>query len=277
MGHTGPMRRACIAVLTLSMAMGACSERSSPTQGDIPLTLGRIIEEILPDEGATVRFEILRGGTVVFSDTYPVEFDGRDYRITLDTILLEALTYEVSATVNTTQATCSVGVDLSSEVALTVSALIRTDCFLEVEESEGWHERGGATLSSNVLEEFYGGGHCGWEEVQFIALGEYFVGDAYVRDPKGVFNPELFITSDARERLGLDREDVASSSQLGPDDYLTLDLDADRSSPPSATKPLGYVRGVRELFTSIDRDYLYVVSPDGVERWPRVLPHPACA
>ena len=237
--HTWPMTSAWIAILTLSLALGACSQPSSRPLGDIPLTFGRVIEDILPDvEGATVRFEVRRDGAVVFSDTYPVEFDDTDHRITLDTIFLEASTYEVSATVDTTQASCSVGIDLTSKVAVTVSALIRTDCFLEVEESEGWHQPGGATLPNAVVQEFYGGGHCGWEEIRFIALGEYFIGDAFVRDPNGVFDPQLFVTSRApgapwsrSGRCG------AVAPNWGP---MTICLST--SMPTSRRRPSGRIR-----------------------------------
>jgi hypothetical protein len=127
-----------------------------------------------------------------------------------------------------------------------------------------------------VIQEFHGSAHCGWETVRFIAFGRYFEGDAYLRDVNGVFAPELFVSRSARQRLGFDDDETARAALLEGGDYLSLDLDAEL---PDDAASLGYHRGMRELFSSPseDGDYLYVVSPDGTERWPRVRPHPACA
>ncbi len=273
-GHTLEMRRLVFAVVAVSVFLAACASDNETGNGEVALTLGRAIEEIQPDPGTTVEFQILTDDNAVFANTYPVEFSGSDYRTELETVLLDATDYQIRATVKPSGATCSVEVDLSDKVEMTVSALIRTECFLETEETEEWHDASGAVLPTSVIQEFYGGGHCGWEDVRFIALGEYFIGDSYLLDPSNVFDPELFVAASARERLGLGREERAYAANLEPDDYLTFDLDIEL---PSAVESLGYERGLRELFRSIDGDYLYVVGPDGVERWPRVLPHPACA
>lgn len=159
---------------------------------------------------------------------------------------------------------------------MSVFTLIRHDCSFEVEETEGWHDSAGTQLDRTVIEEFYGPGHCGWESVRFIALGEYFAGDAYLNDPTGVFPAETFVSKAARELLGLGFDDRANAANLDPEDYLTLDLEAEL---PEGAVSFGYQRGLREWYfsPSDEGDYIYVVSPNATERWPRALPHPGCA
>lgn len=265
--------------IALLILLAACTQ-SDPfdgvaAEGEVGLTLGRIVEEIWLDPSTTVRFEIDDGSTLLKSSTYPVDFDGGNYRQDLTTIYLKPGRYEVRATVEPDGPLCEVVVNLE-EVATSAFTLIRHECSFEVEETEHWHNSAGAPLDRTVIEEFYGGGHCGWESVRFIAFGEYFVGDAYLNDPAGVFPPETFVSKAARERLGLEFDDPANPANLEPDDYLTLDLEAEL---PEEAVSFGYQRGLRELYFSPSDhgDYIFVVSPNATERWPRALPHPGCA
>ncbi len=256
---------------------GDSSNRSpvvTESEGGVDLTFGRIIEEIRPEPGTTVTFEIQRSGETIFVNTYDVTFGGSDHQAALATVALPPVQLGVRAQIQPVGTECETTVDLSNGVPMSVNALIRSTCFLEVEETEGWLDNSGAVLTNEEIEEFYGGGHCGWEDVRFIALGEYFVGDAYIRDERGVFDTGWFATAAARERLGLTKEDRANPANLEADEVLRLDLDAEL--PPDVV-PLGYQRGVRELFVSPDGDYLFVISPQVIEQWPRVTPHPGCA
>lgn len=266
------------ALLVFLLALASCVQSDSvdAPEGEVGLTFNRLIEDILPNPETSIELEVIEGGDTVFSEVYPVTFDGSDYVATLGTVQLAAALHQVWASVVPSGESCSVEVDLSSGLDMTIGVLIRKGCWLVVEETEGWSDSSGAEVSEDVIQEFHGSAHCGWETVRFIAFGRYFEGDAYLRDVDGVFAPELFVSQAARQRLGFDDDDTARAALLETGDYLGLDLEAEL---PDDAVSLGYHRGMRELFSSPsdDGDYVYMVSPEGTERWPRVQPHPACA
>lgn len=274
------MRRAWCLGVAIALLACACSASSPPNAepgpGEVALTLSRVIEEITPQPDSTITFDVSTSEGHVYSETFDVEFSGSDYRATLGTISVAVGEIVVAATIEPQGTRCETTVDLVQGVDVSVSVLVRHECFFEVIETEPWHTDDGETVAESELVEFHGPGHCGWQSVRFIAFGGYFEGDAYIRDPDGRFDETLFVSSEARARLGLDPHTQANAASLEPGDYLTLDLD---SALPDDPEDLGYTRGLREIFISAadNGDYLYVVSPGGVERWPRVLPHPACA
>lgn len=264
----------------MALLFGAACSRPDPFdgvagEGEVGLTLGRILEDIVFEPSATIQFEIDDGTQLLESEAYPIDLNGDNHRQVLSTIFLKPGRYEIRATVEPDGPRCEVAIDLD-EVATSVMSLIRHDCSFEVEETEPWHDSAGAPLDRMIIEEFFGSGHCGWESVRFIALGEYFVGDAYVNDPAGVFPPESFVSRSARERLGLGFDDPANPANLASDEYLALDLEADL---PEDAVSFGYQRGLRELYfsPSDQGDYIYLVTPDSTERWPRITPHPGSA
>lgn len=265
-------------LLVLLLSLGSCVQSDPPEapEDEVGLTFNRLIEDMLPDPETSIEVEVTEGGDTVFSEVYPVTFEGSDYVANLGNLQVAAASYDIRASVLPAGESCSVEVDLSSGVDMTVGVLIRNGCSLVLEETEGWSDTTGAEVSEDVIQEFHGGAHCGWETVRFIAFGRYFEGDAYLRDVDGVFAPELFVSHSARQRLDLDEDETARAALLEKGDYLSLDLETEL---PDDAASLGYHRGIRELFTSPadDGDYVYMVSPEGTERWPRVQPHPACA
>lgn len=269
-------RLGAVAALLASACLASSPPNAEPGPGEVAVTLFRVIEEIIPPPDSRITFDVTTSEGHVYSETFDVEFSGSDYRTMLGTISVAVGEIVVAATIEPQGARCETTVGLVEGVDVSVSAVVRHECFFEVIETEPWHTDGGETVAESELVEFHGPGHCAWESVRFIALGGYFEGDAYLRDPEGVFDEALFVSSQAREHLDLDRETEAAAANLEPGDYLTLDLDA---ILPEDAVSLGFERGVRELYASPSDggDYLYVVSPGGVERWPRVLPHPGCA
>ena len=101
-----------------------------------------------------------------------------------------------------------------------------------------------------ILTDIRGPEHCGWQTGRMLHVPEPdgSLGRQYLRDPMGVFrNPGLLETYD---------EDVELPADASPSGYRTDDG--------------------RELwFTESDRA-VYVVTPDGVERWPRSDPPTGC-
>jgi hypothetical protein len=117
--------------------------------------------------------------------------------------------------------------------------------------------RDGRRVTEFELVTIAGPEHCGWQSatVLFIAWPPGTVApDAsrsrqYVRDPQGV---------------------MLRAGQTSFERNVTL--------PPDA-KPTGHWLGVIELYFSPtdDERWIYVVSPSGAERWPRVDPMILCA
>lgn len=153
---------------------------------------------------------------------------------------------------------------------------LRPRCLADVEQTAGWADTQGLPVSDSEVVEFVAGGHCDWGGAHFIAIGGYFEGAAYVNDVSRYFGNSRSASSATRLRLGLTGDSEYFGAELDATDYLTFDADV---ALPLDVVSLGFTRGFRELFTSAadDGDYLYVVSPDGVERWPTIRPVPTCA
>jgi hypothetical protein len=92
-------------------------------------------------------------------------------------------------------------------------------------------------LPAAAVRTIVGPAHCGWESTVWLFLD----GDRrlYLRDPLGVLRD----TSVA--------------------DYLP------KTDMPADAKATGFRSRDRELFTTPDKDFVYVRTPAGVERWPR--------
>ena len=106
-----------------------------------------------------------------------------------------------------------------------------------------------------ILIDIAGPGHCGWESARMLHVNnpDGSFGRQYLRDPFGVFVEEQF------------------------DDGL-LDTYAEGVQLPADASFSGYrtADGLELWFTTEDRA-AYVVTPDGVERWPRADPPRGCA
>ena len=104
--------------------------------------------------------------------------------------------------------------------------------------------------SGLILTDIPGPGHCGWESARMLHLEiDGVLASQYLRDPAGVFaGLELLETYDE----GVDLPDDATFSGYRTDEGLEL------------------------WFTESDRA-AYVVTPDGVERWPRAREPIGCS
>ena len=116
--------------------------------------------------------------------------------------------------------------------------------------------RDGNKVSEFELVTAAGPGHCGWESATYLTIGwppptvssNATGAHLYIRDPRGVVN------SSYRDGLVL---------------HATL---------PSDARPTGHRHGAIEIYVSpSDQDRaIYVVAPDGAERWPRSDPMSLC-
>ena len=112
-----------------------------------------------------------------------------------------------------------------------------------------WRNAAGDKVDDEVRM-YRGPSHCDWENVVFLAVGwplgrslepPRAAGRQYVRDPNGVLPREVF-----RGELELD------------------------ARLPREARDTGYRAGELELWIADDAErHVYVVRPDGVERWPR--------
>ena len=102
-----------------------------------------------------------------------------------------------------------------------------------------------------ILTDMPGPGHCGWESARMLYVPEAdgSLGKQYVRDPLGVFAGVRMLDTYAED---VDLPDDASFSGYGTPE------------------------GDELWFTDEDRA-AYVVTPDGVERWPRAEEPIGCA
>lgn len=102
-----------------------------------------------------------------------------------------------------------------------------------------WVDRTGQVAPPAVLKEQRGPMHCEWDSASFLR----YRGEAYVGDPEGVL----------------------------PTGGTALSYEP-RADLPSDAVATGYREGDRELWTSpsVGRDAVYIVTPDGAERWPRL-------
>lgn len=106
--------------------------------------------------------------------------------------------------------------------------------------------------TGEILDDIAGPGHCGWESARMLHVSndEGTLAKQYLRDPLGVFADVPGLLDDYAE--GLELPPDATFSGYATDDGLEL------------------------WFTPDDRA-AYVVTPDGVERWPRAEPPIGCA
>lgn len=96
-----------------------------------------------------------------------------------------------------------------------------------------------ASGGRSIVHANLGPGHCGWESMVWLRLGNQITDPLYLRDPLGLFR------------------DVA----VGPYEINTV-------LPPDA-RPTGD-RSIRwELFITDDPDAVWIRTDAGVERWPR--------
>jgi hypothetical protein len=101
-----------------------------------------------------------------------------------------------------------------------------------------WVDRTGKVPPASVLKQTRGLEHCDWESTTLLRYRRVW----YVRDPDGVL----------------------------PAGGTALSYDPRSDLPPDAVDT-GYREGDRELWTSpsVGRDAVYIVTSEGVERWPR--------
>ena len=102
-----------------------------------------------------------------------------------------------------------------------------------------WVDRTGQVASPTVLKQTRGLEHCDWQAASFL----HYRRESYVGDPEGVL----------------------------PTGGTALSYEA-RADLPSDAVATGYREGDRELWTSLSvgRDAVYIVTPEGAERWPRL-------
>lgn len=237
-------------------------------------------KDLARQPAGVIEFRLVDGdGAPILAYAFNDEFGIDQY--TREFLSLEVPSGRYELHVEHDDKTCRAELDLTNGVDRLVHATDdHPDCLLQIEELEPWMTLEGDPVTSAFVEEFFGGGHCSWQDVRVIALGGYFQGDAYAMDPSGTFPDWRYLTTAARDSLGLGDLDVGDrwegSSELGADDILTFETGIEL---PDDAVSLGYRRGDRELFQEPDGngDYLYVVSPRGTERWPRLKSVPACA
>jgi hypothetical protein len=104
-------------------------------------------------------------------------------------------------------------------------------------------------VTGNILTDIPGPSHCEWQSARMLHVEDGQLVKQYLRDPQGVFD------------VGRLLETYAEGVEL----------------PPDATDS-GYrsTEGFELWFTASDRA-AYVVTPDGVERWPRAEEPIGCA
>jgi hypothetical protein len=124
--------------------------------------------------------------------------------------------------------------------AVLVLTLVSTACF---NTESPWADPEGQVVSATRLLEYRGLPRCSLQRVTFLQ----FLGRQYAHDPRGVLG-ELTSVDGAGRALTFA--------------FLT--------EAPPGTEPTGFTRGDREIYLGGDvEDYLYIVRPSVVERWPR--------
>ncbi len=118
--------------------------------------------------------------------------------------------------------------------------VLATACF---STDPPWSDAEGEIVSASQVIEHKGFARCGTQSVTFLE----FFGRQFAKDPEGVLGTLLSLDG---------------SRELS---YEALD-----SVPPGAVAT-GITRGDREIYVDEEEteDYLYVVYPTRVERWPR--------
>jgi hypothetical protein len=104
--------------------------------------------------------------------------------------------------------------------------------------------------TGEILTDLAGPGHCGWQSARMLHIStpDGLSAKQYVRDPDNVFEGRGFLAGYAED---VDLPDDATFSGYRTDDGL-------------------------ELWFTPDDVAAYVVTADGVERWPRVDPPAGC-
>jgi hypothetical protein len=256
-------------------------ETVGSTAAQINLTLTSRFGNVYPVEDIPLCLTLInQNNQVVYRAGFAV--NGQDAQI-IDLAIVPAsaqqytLNWAYAFPQDDDQNTCVETIDLSDGIDTRGTMVLSGGCAARVAETQGWVDAQGVLASSSEVEEFStAGGHCDRDGARFIALGGYFEGAAYVNDPNGYFPRSKLLSSSARLSLGLEPFDEYRGPELEADAYLTF---RDAVKLPSDAVSLGYTRGVRQLFTSPSDsgDYLYVVRPDRVERWPVLRPVDACA
>ncbi|MFQ5966068.1 MAG: hypothetical protein ACE5MI_00485 [Acidimicrobiia bacterium] len=122
-----------------------------------------------------------------------------------------------------------------------MAALALSACF---PADPPWMDSNGEIVSGSLILEYQGFVRCQTREVTFLR----FFDRQYADDPEGQLGPLRAIDGSGR----------------------VLTFEVLEAVPPGAL-PSGFHRGDREIY--VDRaaidDYLYVVHPSHVERWPR--------
>jgi hypothetical protein len=103
-----------------------------------------------------------------------------------------------------------------------------------------WLDRDDQRVPTTIVHEITGPEHCGWESTSWLQLD----GDLFIRDPIGVLRADTVRAYDGHATL------------------------------PKAARSTGYQEGGRTIWrVATDHDSIYVVTADGVERWPRAKDH----
>ena len=105
-----------------------------------------------------------------------------------------------------------------------------------------WLDANEARVPTTTLSETHGASHCDWESVTWLRLD----GVSYLRDP-------------------LDRLEFELIVPFEPDATL-----------PDGARSTGYHEGGRTIWQADDPSVIYVVTEDGVERWPQPADQIGC-
>jgi hypothetical protein len=106
-----------------------------------------------------------------------------------------------------------------------------------------WVDNKGERVPTTVLQSARGPAHCEWDSATFLT----FNGDTYVKDPQGVL----------------------------PAEWFNIAFDADTTLPHDANET-GYRLDRHELWLAPDRSAAYIVTQEGVERWPAATDFVGC-
>jgi hypothetical protein len=255
-----------------------CSQHLPAAAGGevVDVTLRQRYEDLIDVDEVGICVQIWGAEGLVYRSRFPLPAPERDYGnpVKFAVVPLPAGEYTLGAVLDAGGRSCTTHLDLAEGVEMTATALVRGGCLIQVEETAGWS---GGELGTPLPHEYFGPGHCGWARTRFIVMDTGTIRGTFVRDPEGGFSRSYFLSSSYRAGLGLDDFGTAEiqESSIPRDAFLTLDLDAEL---PEDAVDLGYGRGNRRLYAARtdSTDYLYVVAPDAVERWPRMRPELGC-
>lgn len=291
---TRPRWRAAAGAAALSLLVAACGGEATEPRGEGAgrLTILLRLEPAGPLPAQGERLTVVlegRDGTPVLEEEYPVHElatrppeEGKTFPsgdLALADLRVPPGAYRLSGALATNGQGCTEPLRVTPDPALDAAFVVGSTCTIQVEERAPWLDAAGRPAADRVSE-FWGASHCGWQDVRFLALTRDGETATYARDPRGTFPRESYLSGAALRAAGLDPgrpqlpDDLRRAVRKGAG-TLVLDLDADL--PPDA-QPTGYRRGVREIWTSPSDggDYVYVVGPEGAERWPRIRIQPLC-